>query len=329
MKVTFKDVGQGDSIILEWKDEDNQKVGIIDCNKKSKANPVLEHIRDAGYKEIEFVILSHPHSDHYSGMNELLSYFEEEKIIVNKFGHTLHILGPDFYKYLKWAEIDSASMEDLQKLVKRINDLRLSGNIRIMEIIAENWSQKLSRDIEIKCLSPSQIEAERYMSIVKMEPEKNKRAASSAANHLSSMFSLLRDDNYYLLTADTEPLSLDRLLVQRQHTEFSEKSLQVGQLPHHGSLKSHYDPFWDKLKKHEDRYAIASAGYNMKYKHPNLEVLQKFFKSGYIINCTNIVHGSEEFLYYLEELKEASDKLDTFSELIDAYKGGDKVFHLV
>ena len=328
MKVTFKDVGQGDSIILEWKIGEHDKVGIIDCNKKSKSNPVRDHIKDAGYKEIEFIILSHPHSDHYSGMNELLSYIEEKNIIVKKFGHSLFILGQDFYRYLIWAEIDTAAMKDLHALVKRIGELRNIGVIRKLEFISENWSQPLSENIVLKCLSPSQMEAEQYMSIVKLEPEKNKRAASASANYLSTMFSLIRGENYYLLTADTEASSLERLLNEMVHQEFEEKSLQVGQLPHHGSKKNRYDPFWEKLKKHDERHAVASAGYNLKYQHPNLTVLRAFFDNGYTINCTNIVHGGEEFSQYLKELKSTSDRLDTISELIDNYKGGEKVFTL-
>lgn len=329
MKVTFKDVGQGDSIILEWKDGEKEKVGIIDCNKKSKNNPVRDHIREAGYKEIEFVILSHPHSDHYSGMNELLFFFEENKIVVNKFGHTLFILGQDFYRYLNWAEINSAAMKELQELITNVGNLRQLGVIKKIEFISENWTQELSVDVLLKCLSPSQDEAERYMSIVKMEPEKNKKAASASANHLSTMFSLVRGDNYYLLTADTEATSLERLLNEMQHKEFEQKALQVGQLPHHGSSKNSYDPFWERLKKHDERHAVASAGYNMKYQHPNLTVLEKFHNNGYIINCTNIVHGGQEYLDYLKSLKATSDRLDTISELIDNYQGGEKVFTLV
>ena len=34
MKITFKDVGQGDSILLEWTDDSKNKIIIIDCNKK-------------------------------------------------------------------------------------------------------------------------------------------------------------------------------------------------------------------------------------------------------------------------------------------------------
>ena len=41
MKITFKDVGQGDSILLEWIDDEGvNKLGIIDCSKKGKEIPM-------------------------------------------------------------------------------------------------------------------------------------------------------------------------------------------------------------------------------------------------------------------------------------------------
>lgn len=67
MRITFKDVGQGDSIILEWDKDGKKKIGIIDCNKYFGANPVLSYIKNPENKveEIEFLILSHPHHDHF------------------------------------------------------------------------------------------------------------------------------------------------------------------------------------------------------------------------------------------------------------------------
>lgn len=328
MKVTFKDVGQGDSIMLEWNDGGKDKVAIIDCNRKSGKNPVKDHIEASGYKEIEFLILSHPHSDHYSGMNELFDFVEKNNITIKSFGHTLFILGPDFYRFLKWVEVESAEMEDLQKLVTRIDELRTAGHIRKIEFISEKWTEQLSEDIELRCISPGQTEAEHYMKGVKYEPDKNKKKASESANYLSTMFCLVRGEKYFLLTADTETVSMERLLAEQAHKVLRDKYLYVAQLPHHGSAKNRHDAFWDSLKKNKERHAVASAGYNLKYQHPDLDVMKVFFDNEYSVTCTNIYHGSKEFLDYLIGLKAASDRLDTVSSLIDNYVAGEKVYHL-
>lgn len=327
MKVTFKDVGQGDSIILEWEDSGVRKLGIIDCNKKGKINPVVEYLKVLdNIKEIEFIILSHPHSDHFSGMVGLLDYAESESIIIKKFAHTLFLLGKDFYRYLKWVEIDTASLKDLQKLVEKVNDLKVSGTILKISSIVENWREDLAGDTYLKCLSPSHDEAKIYMDIVNGEPEKNRKAASSGANYLSTLFCLVKNDNYFLLTSDSEPVTFERLLKERSHNELLNKSLYIGQMPHHGASKNYHRPFWEHIIKTDEKHAIASAGYNAKYKHPHFEVLNNFYNDGYKIHCTSPYHGSKEFLDHLIELRRLSNQLDTFSTLIDSYTAGDKVF---
>jgi beta-lactamase superfamily II metal-dependent hydrolase len=327
MKVTFKDVGQGDSIILEWEVSGILKIGIIDCNKKGKLNPVVEHLRAAKFSEIEFIILSHPHSDHFSGMLELLDYIECNGLVAKMFAHTLLILGNDFFRYLKWVEIDSKKSLDLKKVLLRVKELENSGHIRRMEFVHERWQNKLSDNLYLKCLSPSQKEAEMYMEIVNNEPEKNKKKASSGANYLSTLFCLVKNENYFLLTSDCEPATFERLFIAQSHDELWEKSLTLGQLPHHGSSKNYHKPFWDYISKSDERHAVASSGLNAKYKHPHFAVLKTFFDDGYIIHTTNIVHGSKEFLEYLRELTRTSMRLDSFSTLMDSYSGGDKVFH--
>ncbi|HEV8506975.1 MAG TPA: hypothetical protein VGQ53_16305 [Chitinophagaceae bacterium] len=94
MKITFKDVGQGDSILLEWVDVAGvRKVGIIDCKLKGKANPVIRHIDQNKYEQIEFIILSHPHEDHYSGLLQLLEYVERTGKRISRMCHTVGFNG--------------------------------------------------------------------------------------------------------------------------------------------------------------------------------------------------------------------------------------------
>ena len=68
LTITFKNVGQGDTIILEWQnDQGKNEIGIIDCHlKNGKSNLAIEHILEGGYRKISFMILTHPHADHLS-----------------------------------------------------------------------------------------------------------------------------------------------------------------------------------------------------------------------------------------------------------------------
>ena len=90
MELTFKDVGQGDSIFIKWEDKDCLKVGIVDCNKYCGKNPILEELKSITKKFlIEFVVISHGHTDHYSGVFELLEYCQNQSIEIKNFTSTL------------------------------------------------------------------------------------------------------------------------------------------------------------------------------------------------------------------------------------------------
>lgn len=90
INITFKNVDQGDSILLEWQNEEDETIiGIIDCNlKKDKSNPILNYIIKNRIQKIEFMLLSHPHFDHYSGLVELLEFIIQNKIKLRNFLHT-------------------------------------------------------------------------------------------------------------------------------------------------------------------------------------------------------------------------------------------------
>ena len=82
MNVTFKYIGQGDSIILVWNDSGLVKVGIIDCNNHNGS--ILTHIKSLGSSIfIEFIVLSHPHDDHFSGLLDLILYLNDNNIPIN------------------------------------------------------------------------------------------------------------------------------------------------------------------------------------------------------------------------------------------------------
>ena len=97
VKITFKNVGQGDSILLEWNSNNKLKIAIVDCNLYQCTNPTLDYIIQQEIKEIEFIILSHPHTDHFSGFYELLEYCRNNRIRINRFLHTSQVT-PDFLK---------------------------------------------------------------------------------------------------------------------------------------------------------------------------------------------------------------------------------------
>lgn len=318
MQITFKDVGQGDSIIIEWKDGDAFKIGIIDCKKKTTTNPVVNHLRDGKYTEIEFIILSHPHKDHYSGFVELLDFIEERKIIVNRFGNTLKEIGSGYWE---WFEVLSEDTRQLAEIVRKAENLSEAGLIKKFFYVFEDWNIKLSDTIEIRSLSPSHEEIRIYQRAVKYDAIENKKSASKSANYLSSLFYIRKDDTYILLTSDAEKETFERIDKEKR---FNGIKFSLCQAPHHGSYNNYVDQFWDNLSTYDKKDAVFSSGLNEQYKHPHLITIKSFEKNGYAIHPTNIVYGVQE---YLDELNKKALILDTISDIDEeSIVVGDKTF---
>lgn len=320
MDITFKNVGQGDSIILEWEVNRERKIGIIDCNMIGKLNPVLEHLKDNGYREIEFLIISHPHEDHYSGFGEVLDYLEREQIVVKWFAHTISQVGAAYWKFF---ELGVQATRDLEYILKKGIHLRNIGLLLKWEVPTEKWRIRLADDVFLESLSPSHDEVQAYQRIVKLDAAVHKKQASAAANLLSTVFKITNGDRNVLLTSDA-PLET----FQRLHKEKSVDGIDFStvQIAHHGSRANFCDDFWSKLNIQKvQKAAIASAGHNLKYRHPHLDVIQKVSNYKFTVECTNPVHGMKDYI----ELVRKSMVLDGISEIIEEnIQAGDKTFSI-
>ncbi len=69
--IHFIDVGHGDATLIQYKG----KSFLIDAGSPDIGDTVPAYLRDAGVKTLDFVVASHPDSDHIGGMRDLLREF--------------------------------------------------------------------------------------------------------------------------------------------------------------------------------------------------------------------------------------------------------------
>lgn len=81
MKVHYIDVGNGDSIFIELPNNTNM---LIDAGESSKGDKVVDYIKSLGYSNINYVIGTHPHTDHIGGLSKVINSFTIEKIYMPK-----------------------------------------------------------------------------------------------------------------------------------------------------------------------------------------------------------------------------------------------------
>ena len=76
--VHFIDVGQGDCELIKTK----SKSVLIDCGEKEYYTDVIKYIRSQNIEYIDYVIVTHPHSDHAGGMSFILDEFDIGTVIM-------------------------------------------------------------------------------------------------------------------------------------------------------------------------------------------------------------------------------------------------------
>jgi len=87
LTVHFLDVDQGDSILLEI----DGKSMLVDSGESDQGKVVTAYLQDQGISTLDYVVATHPHSDHIGGMNDILNNFQVERFVDSGYSHTSKI----------------------------------------------------------------------------------------------------------------------------------------------------------------------------------------------------------------------------------------------
>ena len=84
LAVHFIDVGQGDSILAE---SDGHYM-LIDAGENDQAGTVVSYLKAEGVTKLDYVIGTHPHSDHIGGLDKIIDTFPVDKVLLPPVEHT-------------------------------------------------------------------------------------------------------------------------------------------------------------------------------------------------------------------------------------------------
>ena len=73
LRVNYIDVGQGDSIFIQLP---NKETMLIDAGEAYEADNVINYLNNLGIKKIDYVVGTHPHTDHIGGLEEVINTFD-------------------------------------------------------------------------------------------------------------------------------------------------------------------------------------------------------------------------------------------------------------
>ena len=243
LRVTYLDVGQGDSAVIELPYK--RAVYVIDTGGsvrfgedswQTPSKPfevgrkiVVPYLKGRGISKIDKLIISHPDADHLEGADEVL-----EEVRVNE----IHIT------------TGSGTEKEMADLVQIAKELK----VPILEM-RDGVSWQVGRN-----------------AFVYVGPQAGEYVGNDSSLILLMKSTMKPTGPSFLFTGDMEEEAENKFLRKYSEVDFGELILKAG---HHGSKTSSTDPFIDKLRP---ELTIISAGRKNLYGHPHQDVLDIFNK---------------------------------------------------
>ena len=95
LTVHMIDVGQGDCILVKFESH----AMLIDAGERGNSDTIISYLKQNGVEELEYVVATHPHSDHIGSMPEVLEAFTIKNVIMPKLPNKL-VPNTSIYKQL-------------------------------------------------------------------------------------------------------------------------------------------------------------------------------------------------------------------------------------
>lgn len=244
--VTFLDVGQGDSIVVELS---SGEVYLFDCGSSSRKKTgeyvLMPYLKYRGIHSIDAVFVSHPDEDHCNGIEELFALGEEEGITVGQL-------------VLPW--LADTMREELTSLIQEAGEAAQKEPVRISYIKAGDFFA--TEDASFLCLHPPEAygggSTNACSQCFYIELYGSKGSAGQG-NTVS-----------LLLTGDVEGEGEALLLQELKNRSIG--NVTVLKVAHHGSKNATCKKILEQLKPGA---AVISCGKNNSYGHPHTETLER------------------------------------------------------
>lgn len=80
LEIHYIDVGQGDCALIKWEGA----AALIDSGERDYSDKVLDYLNKQGVERLDYVVVTHPHSDHMGSMSDIISKTDVGKVIAPK-----------------------------------------------------------------------------------------------------------------------------------------------------------------------------------------------------------------------------------------------------
>ena len=104
--IHFIDVGQGQCVLI-CSDGHNM---LIDGGEKEYSSKIVSYIENLDIDKLDYVIATHPHSDHIGGLSGVIEHFEVDEIIAPMIPDTLVPTSNSYYDFLNAVKKNGKGM---------------------------------------------------------------------------------------------------------------------------------------------------------------------------------------------------------------------------
>lgn len=253
LRVTFLDVGQGDSILIRTA----EKTILLDAGDDRfnvGDSVIVPYLKKEGIKKIDTCIISHPHRDHFGGFMDVV-----ESIPVGEFIYSTDMLGGND------PESGSGEAQQYQNLHDLITEKKIGyRQVRVGDTF--DWGKGIKVDLLHA--------AEGIFAANSRAPKVASGSTASdalkiSANEHSLIFKVTAGKVSYLFPGDAEKGAESNTI-----TQFRDKlKCTVLKSGHHGSKTSSSYPFMDLAKP---EYAVIPVGERNSFGHPSKETLDTY-----------------------------------------------------
>jgi len=274
LHLVFCDVGQGDATYIKTKKGSDI---LIDGGPNEKVLSCLGRHMAFYNRDIELMVLTHPHTDHFTGLIYVLERYRVKKIVLEN----IYVPNNDKFEAFrqKIAE-EKAEIYNLKAGDKIVVDGVELTALWPKEVIGDrnlwnitNISNMTNIQMNNQISKYSNEKAEKKECDENCQKVLGASTVSGDLNNCSLVFLLKNNDFRALLTgdADKEVLSkINELKEGNGEFDFREKPLDLLKAPHHGSKHSLSTTLLYQLKP---KMAVISVGKNS-FGHPASEILK-------------------------------------------------------
>ena len=104
--IHFIDVGQGQCVLIS---SDGHNM-LIDGGEREYSSKIISYIENLDIDKLDYVIATHPHSDHIGGLSGVIEHFEVDEIIAPMIPDTLVPTSNSYYDFLNAVKKNGKGM---------------------------------------------------------------------------------------------------------------------------------------------------------------------------------------------------------------------------